>query len=151
MNVSGGGLPSLTPVVGVISKIGAVQKHVMIGLIGDYSESVPAHQAIPIALRLAAETSNMAVEFEWIPTERITSGAHFFRFNGLWCVPASPYRSMDGALLAIRHMRASGASRSLVPAAAFSTLSSSMRNILGWADAEHDETAPDFRPTAVCE
>src|SRR5450432_689777 len=78
---------------------------VAIGLIGDYSESVPAHRAIPIALRDAAKTSAIAVELEWIPTEQVTSGAPLSRFNGLWCVPASPYRSTDGALLAIRHAR----------------------------------------------
>ena len=82
-----------------------MRSRVTIGLIGDYSESVPAHQAIPVALQYAAEASDIAVEFKWIPTEQITSGARISRFDGLWCVPASPYRSMDGALFAIRHAR----------------------------------------------
>jgi CTP synthase (UTP-ammonia lyase) len=38
-----------------------MRKNVTIGLIGDHSESVPAHQAIPVALQLAAETFDIAV------------------------------------------------------------------------------------------
>jgi YD repeat-containing protein len=30
------------------------------------------------------------------------------RFDGLWIAPASPYRSMDGALTAIRYARERG-------------------------------------------
>jgi CTP synthase (UTP-ammonia lyase) len=116
---------------------------VAIGLIGDYSESVPAHRAIPIALRDAAKASAISVEPEWIPTEQVTSRAHLSRFNGLWCVPASPYRSMEGALLAIRHAReqaipflgtCGGFQHAIVEYA---------RNVLGWVDADSAETAPD--------
>ena len=115
----------------------------MIGLIGDYSQSVPAHQAIPIALERAAKALHIEVGFEWVPTEEITSASRISRFDGVWCVPASPYRSMDGALLAIRHARESaipflgtcgGFQHAVVEYA---------RNVLGWADAAHAETAPD--------
>jgi len=37
----------------------------MIGLIGDYNESVPAHQAIPIALQRAAEIFDITVGSIW--------------------------------------------------------------------------------------
>jgi CTP synthase (UTP-ammonia lyase) len=116
---------------------------VTIGLVGDYNESVPAHQAIPLALQRAAEQSDIAVQFDWIPTEEITSVARISRFDGLWCVPASPYRSMDGALVAIRYARerpipflgtCGGFQHAVVEYA---------RNVLGWADAEHGETAPN--------
>lgn len=116
---------------------------VMIGLIGDYNESVPAHQAIPIALQRAAEIFDIAVGFEWVSTEEVTSITRISRFDGLWCVPASPYRSMDGALLAIRHAR-EGAVPFLGTCGGFQhTVIEYARNVLGWADAEHAETAPD--------
>ena len=116
---------------------------VMIGLIGDYNESVPAHQAIPIALQRAAEIFDIAVGFEWVSTEEVTSITRVSRFDGLWCVPASPYRSMDGALLAIRHAR-EGAVPFLGTCGGFQhTVIEYARNVLGWADAEHAETAPD--------
>lgn len=37
-----------------------------------------------------------------MPTEEIAADAGVAVFDALWCVPASPYRSADGALRAIR-------------------------------------------------
>jgi CTP synthase (UTP-ammonia lyase) len=119
-----------------------IQKHILIGLIGDYDPSVPAHQAIPLALKQAADALRIQVGYEWVPTEEIRSVSRVSGFDGLWCVPASPYRSMDGALLAIRHARekavpflgtCGGFQHAVVEYA---------RNVLGWADADHAETAP---------
>jgi CTP synthase (UTP-ammonia lyase) len=119
-----------------------MRKNLLIGLIGDYDSTVPAHRAIPLALEQAAEALDCGVDHEWLPTETISSPAPLSRFNGLWCVPASPYRSMEGALCAIRHARESflpflgtcgGFQHALVEYA---------RHVLGWADAEHAETAP---------
>jgi CTP synthase (UTP-ammonia lyase) len=120
-----------------------MRTNVVIGLIGDYSDSVPAHRAIPIALQDAAKTSAIAVDLKWIPTEQVTSGADLSRFNGLWCVPASPYRSMDGALLAIRYAR-EGAIPFLGTCGGFQhAIVEYARNVLGWVDADSAETAPD--------
>jgi CTP synthase (UTP-ammonia lyase) len=116
---------------------------VRIGLIGDYGATVLAHQAIPLALQLAADAVAVAVKSEWVPTEEIRDLARVSYFDGLWCVPASPYRSMDGALLAIRYAReqkrpflgtCGGFQHAIIEYA---------RNVLGWADADHAETAPD--------
>jgi CTP synthase (UTP-ammonia lyase) len=118
-------------------------RKVCIGLIGDYNASVPAHQAIPIALQGAAEVCDIGVEFEWIPTEEIGTPSRISRFDGLWCVPASPYRSMDGALRAIRHAR-EAAVPFLGTCGGFQhAVIEYARNVLGWADAEHAETSPD--------
>src|SRR6185295_9722167 len=79
-----------------------------IGLIGDYDASVTAHQAIPLALQLAGRSlENRNVESVWLPTESLVeaSDRRLSGFNGIWCVPASPYRSMAGALAGIRFAR----------------------------------------------
>src|SRR5678815_549787 len=78
---------------------------VHIGLVGDYNADVPAHQAIPRALALAADALALNVEATWLPTDEIRDEAQLVAFAGLWCVPASPYRSMEGALRAIRVAR----------------------------------------------
>lgn len=120
-----------------------MRKKVIVGLVGDYDRSVPAHQAIPLALSRAAEAGDIEVEFEWIHTGEITSVARIASFDGIWCVPASPYHDTDGALSAIRHARENtipflgtcgGFQHAIIEYA---------RNVLGWADAEHAETAPD--------
>lgn len=78
---------------------------IRIGLVGDFNADVPAHQAIPLALQRAAEANHVSVGFEWLPTPLIGSGAQLAGFDGLWCVPASPYLDMQGALTAIRFAR----------------------------------------------
>jgi CTP synthase (UTP-ammonia lyase) len=116
---------------------------IRIALIGDYDPQVTAHQAIPIALGMAAENLDLDVQFQWLATDRINADTRLDSFHGFWCVPASPYRDMDGALRAIRFARehqrpflgtCGGFQHAVLEYA---------RNVLGWADAEHGETAPD--------
>ena len=114
-----------------------------IALVGDRNESIVAHRAIPAALRLAAETLDVDVAFEWVATDTIHDTSALRRFDGLWCVPGSPYRSMEGALLAIEYARSQpvpflgtcgGFQHAVVEYA---------RNVMGWADAEHAESSAE--------
>ena len=116
---------------------------IRIALIGDFDPQVTAHQAIPVALEMAAEHSSLNVQWQWLATDEIHSETPLHPFDGFWCVPASPYRNMDGALLAIRFAReqqrpflgtCGGFQHAVLEYA---------RNVLGWSDAEHGETAPD--------
>jgi CTP synthase (UTP-ammonia lyase) len=75
---------------------------VRICLIGDFNPDVLAHQAIPKALALAGAGVN--AQPGWLDTESAES-ADLTAYDGFWCVPASPYRSMEGALRAIRFAR----------------------------------------------
>lgn len=119
-----------------------------LGLIGDYDPQVTAHQAIPVALQQAGEALGLTVRFDWLTTDTIKSTEQLQAFDGFWAVPASPYRDVDGALLAIRYAReqqrpflgtCGGFQHAVLEYA---------RNVLGWADAEHGELAPDA-PRAV--
>jgi len=76
-----------------------------IGLVGDRSDDVPAHVAIPPALRGAGRRLAVAVEPVWLPTDALPDDDALAAFDALWCVPASPYRDTDGALRAIRVAR----------------------------------------------
>ena len=118
-----------------------------IGLIGDHDATVLAHQAIPIALQLAEKALALAVAFEWVPTAEILQPSRVANFDGLWCVPASPYRRMEGALLAIQFAREHGRPFLGTCGGFQHAIIEYARNVLGWADAEHAETAPDsIRP-----
>lgn len=114
-----------------------------IALIGDFDPDVIAHQAIPPALALAAESLGSPIQHRWLPTDRIGAIADLEPFAGFWCVPASPYRSAEGALTAIRFARererpflgtCGGFQHAVIEYA---------RHELGWADADHAETNPD--------
>ena len=129
--------------------VGGACQRIRIGLVGDFDPTVPAHQAIPIALSSASKKVAADVACEWVPTDEITSIARLTAFSGLWCVPASPYRNMDGALMAIRHARESGLPFLGTCGGFQHALIEYARNVLGWADAEHGETAPTARRRVV--
>ncbi len=121
---------------------------IRIALIGDSDATIPAHQAIPLALRNAANVLDNPVLFTWLATDELTDATKLEDFDGIWCVPGSPYRDMDGALRAIRFAReqhrpflgtCGGFQHAVIEYA---------RNVLGWTDADHGETAPDS-PRAV--
>ena len=81
---------------------------VKFALIGDFNPDVTAHRAIPGALDIAGKQIGVSVGYDWIATtaldgvdpEQVLGGYH-----GIWCVPASPYQSFDGALAAIGYAR----------------------------------------------
>ncbi len=75
-----------------------------IGVVGDFSPNNPTHRFTNAAL------AHASVDSTWVATESIGSdaAAQLSRFDGLWIAPGSPYRSMDGALRAIRHARERG-------------------------------------------
>jgi CTP synthase (UTP-ammonia lyase) len=120
-----------------------MQHSLSIGLVGDFNESVLAHQAIPRALEQSGRRLGVSVSFAWVPTPEITSVSRISGFHGIWCVPASPYRSMDGALRAIRHARETGTPFLGTCGGFQHVVVEYGRNVLHWTDADHAETSPD--------
>ncbi|HUB79647.1 MAG TPA: hypothetical protein VMB03_12665 [Bryobacteraceae bacterium] len=112
---------------------------IRIALVGDYSETQKAHQAIPRAL---AATTDASTEGVWVPTDSIANGNSLSEFDGIWCVPGMPYRSADGALRAIRHARQSRTPFLGTSAGFQYALIEHARNVLGMADADHQKTNP---------
>ncbi|MBC8076206.1 MAG: hypothetical protein H7Y32_09055 [Chloroflexales bacterium] len=117
---------------------------IQIGLIGDYNEAVVAHRAIPRALELAAESIEVQLASTWLPTEELLAPIEerVARFDGLWCVPASPYRSTEGALAAIRWARESGTPFLGTCGGSQHALLEYARSVLGLHKAAHAETDP---------
>ncbi|HSU56829.1 MAG TPA: protein kinase [Candidatus Dormibacteraeota bacterium] len=117
-----------------------------IGLIGDYHPEVTAHRAIIRSLELAvAEFRDWQLDIQWLPTdarEQFAPG-HLSGFDGLWCVPASPYASMEGALRGIQFAREQAVPFLGTCAGFQHTLIEYARNVLGQAEADHEETRPE--------
>lgn len=121
-----------------------MKRAVQIGLIGDFNPEVRAHVAIPLALALAANGKAELLKSVWVPTPELERDAEMRlqNFRGVWCVPASPYVSMEGALNAIRFARernipflgtCGGFQHALIEFA---------RNVVGLTDADHAESNP---------
>lgn len=116
---------------------------VKLALLGDYSEEIVAHRAIPRALELARERAGAEVSWDWIRTSDLRNPAADLRpYAGLWLVPGSPYENTEGALAAVRWARESripflgtcgGFQHALIEFA---------RNVAGLAGADHAETNP---------
>ena len=121
-----------------------------IGLIGDYSADVPAHRAIPPALALAAASlgGDVRVGTTWLPTSTLSGldedrlTARLSAFGGLWCVPASPYVSEQGALAAIRYARENRVPFLGTCGGFQHALLEYARDALGLVDAQHSENHP---------
>jgi CTP synthase (UTP-ammonia lyase) len=111
---------------------------IRVGLIGDRDISVTAHRAIEQALPLTAAAIGISVEHEWLATDSINP-AHVPSFNGLWCVPASPYRDTAAVLATINYAR-ENAIPFLGTCGGFQhALLEYAQQALGWKDAEHGE------------
>lgn len=116
-----------------------------IALVGDHDPEVVAHRAIPKALGLAALSLGRTVDAVWVPTEDILEDEEreLGHVDAIWCVPASPYRSTEGALAAIRRARerrmpflgtCGGFQHAVLEFA---------RNVAGIANAGHAEMDPE--------
>ena len=120
-----------------------------LALIGDYNPDVIAHQAIPVALQQAADALGLTVRTQWLETDTLNTTSALQGFDGFWCVPASPYRDIDGALRAIRFAREQRRPFLGTCAGFQHALLEYARNVLGWADAEHGELAPDAKRAVI--
>jgi CTP synthase (UTP-ammonia lyase) len=117
-----------------------------LALIGDFNPSVPAHQAIPLALQHAAADVDHSVTSAWVATDSIDPDhpeRQLADFAGLWCVPASPYASPAGALAAIRFARETGRPFLGTCGGFQHALLEFARNVLGRPEADHAEDHPD--------
>jgi CTP synthase (UTP-ammonia lyase) len=116
-----------------------------IGLIGDYNPNVKAHIAIPKALKLVSEEIQINIDSHWLPTESLIENHQMLlsSFNGLWCVPASPYKSMEGALNGIRFARENKIPFLGTCGGFQHTVIEYVRDVLGMSNASHAETNPE--------
>jgi CTP synthase (UTP-ammonia lyase) len=122
---------------------------IRIGLIGDRNDTVPAHVAIPRALAIASGILKCAIDFDWVPTEEIRSEHRVATYDGIWCVPASPYRRMDGALRAIKWAREQGRPFLGTCGGFQHAIVEYTRSVVGWTDAEHGETVPNAKRVVI--
>jgi CTP synthase (UTP-ammonia lyase) len=109
-----------------------------IGLIRDRDLNITAHRAIEHALPLTAAVLGINVHYEWLATDLINT-ARLTSFDGLWCVPGSPYRDTDAVLAAIRYAREQSIPFLGTCGGFQHALLEYAQNTLGWSDAEHGE------------
>jgi len=109
-----------------------------IALVGDLHDQQKSYQAIARALSAVPEGE---VTGDWISTDSV-SKEKLADYDGIWCVPGMPYRSAGGAISAIRHARTSRTPFLGTSAGFQYALIEYARNVLGFAEAEHQKSHP---------
>jgi CTP synthase (UTP-ammonia lyase) len=118
---------------------------VRIAVIGDRIPGSAPQTAIETALGHSAATLGTPVQVTWFPTPALAEAADglLADADAVWCAPGSPFRSMTGALEGIRYARerhlpflgtCAGFQHGVIEFA---------RNVLGLADAAHEEYGDD--------
>jgi CTP synthase (UTP-ammonia lyase) len=120
-----------------------------IALVGDRDENIAAHRALPLALAAAAARLGLDADVEWVPPDEIVGTGRVERFDALWCIPGSPYRSEAGALRAIRHARERGVPFLGTCGGFQHAVLEYARDVLQWADAAHAELDPAARRAVI--
>jgi len=79
------------------------ERRTPVAIVGDFNPRNPTH------LHTNAALEHLGLAFEWIATDAVGQPeARLACYGALWIAPASPYRSMDGAIEAIRYARERG-------------------------------------------
>ena len=109
-----------------------------IGIVGERIPEFPPHVATDAALEHTAEALGVGIDAEWIPTDEELPPV-----DAIWCAPGSPYRSLEGALAALRYGRERGVPTLGTCGGCQHIILEFARNVLGFADAAHAEYDPD--------
>ena len=108
-----------------------------IALVGDRSPAVRAHARIPALLDVLRNDEDLDVY--WIPTPDAEDPAALDGFDGIWLVPGSPYRSLEGALTAVRTARTGGLPFLGTCAGFQHAMIEFARDVCGFTGAQHAE------------
>jgi CTP synthase (UTP-ammonia lyase) len=120
------------------------QLPVRLAIVGEHDPAFPPHRAVAANVEQVASTRGIDIRAEWVPTLDVEreGAARLAAYDAIWISPGSPYRSLAGALSAIRFAREAGVPL-LGTCAGFQHIVLEYgRNVMG-LDAYHAESDPD--------
>ncbi|MBF0329000.1 MAG: gamma-glutamyl-gamma-aminobutyrate hydrolase family protein [Nitrospirae bacterium] len=115
-----------------------------LGIIGEYYPDFKPHIALNEALEHVRDRAGLDFDYEWIETERIKKESEELlkKFAGIWSAPGSPFKSLDGAIKAIKFARVNNIPHLGTCAGFQHTVVEFARNVLGFTNAQHEEYGP---------
>ena len=114
---------------------------IRIGIVGDFDAGYQPHAATNGAIAHVASAGS-PIETLWLPTPSLESLSALHGFHGLWVTPGSPYKSLLGALSAIRHAREQSIPLLGTCGGFQHIVLEYARHVLGILDASHAEYDP---------
>ncbi len=117
--------------------------HVRIAVVGDYQAGNETHEAIAASVDHHG-CDGLVAEVTWVPTDAVAAPPESLLqgLDGLWVAPGSPYRSLEGALAAIRHARLANLPLLGTCGGFQHVVLEYARHVLAFADAHHAEYDP---------
>jgi len=88
-----------------------MKNEIKIAVIGDFESERPSHKATNAALDHAADSLSITLTADWLSTPSLETeieAKNLKYYHGIFCAPGGPYKSMTGALEAIRFARERG-------------------------------------------
>jgi CTP synthase (UTP-ammonia lyase) len=121
-----------------------MERRLSVGVIGDFDPDFPPHAATNAALEHSAAALGAIVEVRWHATDALLGSDLTGKLDddALWCAPGSPYKSLDGALRAIRFAREEDVPLLGTCGGFQHVVLEYARNVLGFEDAQHAEYDP---------
>jgi CTP synthase (UTP-ammonia lyase) len=117
-----------------------------LAIVADFDPTSKSHRATNDAVAHSSAAIGLPVEHEWINTADLARPdglKRLSKYHGIWIGPASPYASMEGALSAIRMAREREIPLLGTCGGFQHIILEYVRNVLGFADAEHEESSPE--------
>lgn len=116
---------------------------VSVAVIGDFNDSYAPHVATDSAISHSARQLGLQASVTWLATESLESDlGPAASADALWCAPGSPYRSLPGALAALRFGRENAVPTLGTCGGCQHIVLEYARNVLGFHDAQHAEYDP---------
>jgi CTP synthase (UTP-ammonia lyase) len=118
---------------------------VRLAIIGEHDPAFEPHRAVDANVAQVATALRIDVQAQWISTETVAAQgtALLASYDAVWISPGSPYRSVDGALAAVRYAREREVPLLGTCGGFQHVVLEFGRHVMGLDDAEHEETAPD--------
>ena len=118
----------------------------LLAIVADFDSGSKSHAATNTALAHSANALAVEIEPRWIGTDELLKKDGLkclSECSGIWIGPGSPYKSMEGALAAIRIAREQAVPLLGTCGGFQHIILEYARNVLSFADAEHEESAPE--------
>lgn len=114
-----------------------------VAVIGDFNSTYAPHAATNSALTHSAKFLGLQASVTWFATDTLEADLRpVTTADALWCAPGSPYRSLHGALAALRFGRENSVPTLGTCGGCQHIIIEFARNVLGFKDAQHAEYDP---------
>ncbi len=110
-----------------------------IAIVGEFSKDKITHRMLNENLEWLKE--KYFFDYEWIGTEELLGdySKKLGLYSGIWSAPGSPFKSLQGALNAIKYARENNIPHLACCGGFQHTIIEYVRNVLGIKDASHEE------------